>query len=82
MTTALWRWAKMKGYSSNLGKLANKLGYNSSRYVEQLLRGWTPLTDAFKWKFMQAFPEDGQLIFLPTTSDETDIMSGNGDTDA
>lgn len=79
MATALWQWAKIKGYSSNLSKLADKLGYNSPRYVEQLLRGWTPLTDAFRWKFMRAFPEDGQRIFLPIASDENDIMSDGED---
>jgi len=76
---ALWQWAKEKGYAENLDALADKLGYGSSRYVEQLLRDWTPLTDAFRWKFMQAFPEDGQRIFLPTVSDAPDIMSGDGD---
>lgn len=82
MTTALWQWAKTRGYAHNLDRLADKLGYGSTRYVEQLLRGWTPLTDAFKWRFMRAFPEDGQQIFLSIASDETDIISGNGDTNA
>lgn len=75
----LWQWAIDNGFTPD--DLAEAMGYKSPRYVEQIIRGWEKLTPAFIGRFVQAFPEYAG-IFLPTPSDGTDIMSGNGDTDA
>jgi hypothetical protein len=75
-TAILWQWAKDNGYT--LRDLAREMGYTSPRYVEQVVRGWEDLSPAFIGRFVQAFPEHAG-IFLPTMSDETDIMSDDGD---
>jgi len=72
----LWQWAKDNGYTPD--DLAQAMGYRSPRYVEQIIRGWEKITPAFKWRFVQAFPDHAD-IFLPTVSDKTDIMSDNED---
>jgi len=72
----VWQWAKNNGYTPI--ELARAMGYKSPRYVEQVIRGWEDTTPAFIGRFVQAFPEHAG-IFLPTVSDKTDIMSGDGD---
>ena len=72
----LWQWAKDNGYTPT--DLAEAMGYKSPRYVEQIIRGCEKLTPAFVGRFVQAFPEHAG-IFLPTVSDKSDIMSGDGD---
>ncbi len=72
----LWQWAKDNGYTPE--DLAEAMGYTSPRYVKQIIRGWQKITPAFIGRFVQAFPEHAG-IFLPAVSDESDIMSGDGD---
>ena len=72
----VWQWAKDNGYTPI--ELARAMGYKSPRYVEQIIRGWEDITPAFIGRFVQAFPEHAD-IFLSIVSDESDIMSGNGD---
>ena len=75
-TAILWQWVKDNDFTFK--ELANAMGYKSLRYVEQIVRGWEEMTPAFKWRFVEAFPDHAD-IFLPTVSDESDIMSDDGD---
>ena len=46
MTNAiLWEWAKDQGLTP--ANIAEALGYQSTDYIEQVLRGWAPITDKF-----------------------------------
>ena len=69
----LQRWAQSNEYSFE--ELAQKMGYKSPRYVEQLIRGWEPITNSFIGRFMRAFPKAGIRFFLPSMSEKSDIMS-------
>lgn len=73
MEMNLWQWAQSNGYEPQ--DLAAKLGYKSARYVEQILRGWSPVTDQFVGRFIKAFPQAGTRFFLPSVSEKSDIMS-------
>lgn len=56
----LWQWTKDQGYS--IKELAEKLGYTSPRYVEQVVRGWEKMSPAFVGRFILAFPEYAHIF--------------------
>ena len=71
MTNAvLWQWAKDQGLTPS--DIAEAMGYDSPDYVEQVLRGWTPMTDKFVGRFFQTYPQ--YAFILLSVSEKTDTM--------
>ena len=56
----LWQWSKDNGYT--LEDLAEAMGYKSIRYVEQVIRDWSPVTPAFVGRFILAFPKHAHIF--------------------
>lgn len=67
LNAILWQWAKDEGLTPE--DLAEKLGYKSMRYVEQVIRGWSPVTPSFIGRFVQAFPAHAH-IFVDASGSE------------
>lgn len=56
----LWQWTKDQGYTPK--ELAEKLGYKSPIYVEQVIRGWEKVSPAFIGRFVVAFPAHAHIF--------------------
>lgn len=72
----LWKWAQSKGFTP--AEIARQLGYESPRYVEQVLRGWEKLTPAFIGRFIQAYPNDAHILISAASKDTDTVQAGNG----
>lgn len=68
LNAILWAWSKDQGYT--IEELAEALGYRSSHYVEQVIRGWSPVTPSFIGRFVQAFPDHAEIFLSSEPSSE------------